>query len=239
MPRTALDASARTSELAASSQVAAAGGSRSASGLAARAASAGISEREVDGYAFMLPRPRPSRFGVGEHAGAAVARRGRRAVETNRASTASRSASPSSTRAIRRAARPGRVGDRRIPVGAARLVPLEHALGVQPGEDRHHRGVGELAADPVPDLAGRQRGPAALQHIEHRGLQFAGRAPSPARPPRRRPGLLVAHRLPSAPLVGYPLRVCRNCSAATAGKLRGLPVLSAGWSATSRRGRRR
>ncbi len=41
MPRTALDARARARALAASSQVAARGGSRSASGLAARAASTG------------------------------------------------------------------------------------------------------------------------------------------------------------------------------------------------------
>ena len=43
MPSTALEASARTSVLTASSHVAAGGGSRLPSGLAARAASAGMS----------------------------------------------------------------------------------------------------------------------------------------------------------------------------------------------------
>jgi hypothetical protein len=62
------------------------------------------------------------------------------------------------------------VGDRGVQVRPPRLVPFEHALGVQPGQDRHHGGVGERAADPFPDLARGQRGPGFLQHREHRRL---------------------------------------------------------------------
>jgi hypothetical protein len=62
------------------------------------------------------------------------------------------------------------VGDRGVQVRPARLVPFEHTLGVQPGQDRHHGGVRERAADPFPDLARGQRGPGVLQHREHRRL---------------------------------------------------------------------
>ena len=187
MPRTALEARASASALAASSHVAAAGGSRSASGLAARAASAGT---RAGGRRRRAPQPPlsrsgPSRSGSAEHpAQELLVAVGERGDEPGEHRLAVRLLVQDAGHPA--GGEPGRVGDRRVQVGAARLVPVKHALGVQPGEDRHHRGVGEVAADQLPDLAGRQRGPAALQYLEDRGLQLAGAAPAGPAAPRRR-----------------------------------------------------